>query len=49
MPREIAAELGPLQGLRKEVEKQALINAQKQGLLSDERLRTPEDVYYGRP
>ena len=48
-PREIARELGPLLALRKEVEKQALENAEKQGLLSDERLRTPSDDYFGRP
>ena len=47
--RPIARELGPLLALKKLVERQALDNAQKQGLLADERLTTPGDAYFGRP
>ena len=45
----IAAELGPLLGLKKVVEKQALANAKDQGLLNDERLSNKDDEYFGKP
>ena len=47
--RPIAAELGPLRGLKQKVEKEALINAEKQGILKDERLSNKDDVYYNQP
>ena len=47
--RPIAAELGPLLGLKKAVESQAMVNAKEQGILGDERLSDPADFYYGRP
>ena len=31
------------------MERQALEHAEKQGLLSDERLLTPSDAYFGKP
>ena len=49
VPREIAAELGPLVGFKKEVERLALKNAEEQGILKDDRLRTPTDFYFGKP
>ena len=42
----IAQELGPLLGLKKVVEAQALINAKNQGILDDERLKNVDDIYY---
>ena len=47
--RPVAKELGPLLHLKKTVEFQALDSAQKQGLLTDERLTTPTDAYFGKP
>ena len=47
--RPIAAELGPLLGLKRKVESEALINAEKQGILKDERLKTVGDAYFGKP
>ena len=48
-PREVAQELGPLLSLKKKVEKEALKNAESQGILGDERLSTPGDFYYNKP
>lgn len=45
----IARELGPLIALKKHVEKEALKNAESQGILNDERLSTEGDVYFGKP
>ena len=42
----IKAELGPLLGLKKKVEAQALINAEDQGILKDPRLSNIDDIYY---
>ena len=47
--RPIARELGPLIALKNYVEKEALRNAESQGILNDERLITEGDVYYGKP
>ena len=49
LSKPIARELGPLISLKKKVEKEALLNAERQGILNDERLTTPSDVYYGKP
>ena len=49
LSKPIARELGPLLSLKKKVEKEALLNAERQGILNDERLITPNDVYYGKP
>ena len=49
MCSEIVDELEPLLSLKKEVEKQALENAEKQGLLQDERLSNQSDAYFGKP
>ena len=35
--------------LKAKVEKEALKNAEEQGLLFDERLKNPGDVYFGKP
>ena len=45
----IARELRPLISLKKRVEELALENAEKQGILGDERLTTIGDHYYGKP
>ena len=45
----IKAELGPLLGLKKKVEAQALINAEDQGILKDPRLSNIDDIYYQKP
>ena len=45
----IAAELGPLLGLKKIVEEQALVNAKDQGILNNERLTNKDDIYFGKP
>ena len=47
--RPIANELGPLVSLKKYVQREALINAEKQGLLKDQRLANPEDDFYNKP
>jgi len=47
--RPIAKALGPLNSLKQRVEKQALENAEKQGLLSDARLAAKGDAYFGKP
>ena len=44
----IAALLGPLLGLKKKVEAQAIAHANEQGILNDERLTTEGDIYFGR-
>ena len=49
LSKPIARELGPLLSLKKKVEKDALINAERQGILNDERLITQNDVYFGKP
>ena len=41
--------LGPLTGLKKTVEAQAMVHADEQGILNDERLKTEGDVYFGKP
>ena len=46
---EVVEELEPLLAMKKEVEKQALENAEKQGLLQDERLSNESDAYFGKP
>ena len=45
----IKAELGPLLGLKKKVEAQALIHAEEQGILKDARLSNINDIYYQKP
>lgn len=45
----IATELRPLVSLKNKVEKEALVNAEKQGILKDDRLTTPGDAYFGKP
>ena len=47
--RPIAAVLGPLNGLKQRVEQEALINAEKQGILNNERLTNKDDIYYKQP
>ena len=36
-------------GLKKKVEKDALVNAEKQGILQDERLKQESGAYFGKP
>ena len=45
----IAQELTPLINLRERVEREALLNAEEQGILQDERLQTQGDIYFGKP
>ena len=45
----IANELRLLISLKKRVEKLALENAEKQGILAEERLTTVGDRFYGKP
>ena len=49
LSKPVARELGPLIALKKQVEREALKNAESQGILSDERLQNPNDVYYNKP
>ena len=49
LSKPIAAVLGPLIALKKQVEAQALVCAREQGILSDERLSNENDVYFGKP
>ena len=49
LSKPIAAELGPLLNLKKQVESQALAFAAEQGILNDERLQNENDAYFGRP
>ena len=44
----VAKVLGPLLSLKRQVEREGLVQAEKQGILSDERLTTPGDAYYGK-
>ena len=46
LSKPIAKELGPLLGLKKVVEAQALLNAKNQGILDDDRLKNVGDIYY---
>ena len=52
-PRGVSKPIGqylyPLMALKKRVESEALINAEKQGLLNNERLFNKDDVYYKQP
>ena len=47
LSKPIAAVLGPLLSLKKQVEAQALANAGEQGILNDERLSNEKDAYFG--
>ena len=49
LSKPIAAELGPLMALKMKVDKLAMKTAEEQGILNDERLSTPGDVYYNKP
>ena len=49
LSRPVAAELGPLIGLKKKCEKLALENAEKQGILNDPRVSEKTGDFYGRP
>ena len=49
IPEPVAQELRPLLDLKSKVEKAALAEAEKLGLLIDERLSTPGDFYYNKP
>lgn len=49
LSKPIAAEVGPLLHLKRTVEKEALLNAERQGLLGDERLKNELDHYYNKP
>ena len=49
LSKPIAAALGPITSLKKTVEREALLNAERQGILKDERLNNPDDFYYGKP
>ena len=48
LPRPILEELGPLLSMKKQVEKDALKVAGEQGILFDDRLADPNDVFYGK-
>ena len=45
----VANELGPLMALKIKVEKLAMQTAREQGVLNDERLTTPGDIYFEKP
>ena len=45
----VANELGPLMALKIKVEKLALQTAKEQGVLNDDRLTTPGDIYFEKP
>ena len=49
LSKQIAAELGPLLHLKRTVEREALKNAELQGVLGDDRLKDEHDFYYNKP
>ena len=49
LPRELASVLGPVIALKKKAEKLALDNAERQGILKDDRVISPSGDYFGNP